>query len=248
MVGTIGKACTVLRLLDQAGPEGLRLADLASRLGLPPPTARRILASLIAEGFVAQDGQNRRYRLGPVAAALGHPAPRRERLFQVSRSLLNDLRDEAGETVVLTLLADGRRCLLATCESLQPLRVVPPHQDDERLYETSTGRALLAQLEANDLAVLRRSQGWPGRRWPGVFTDRDFERELFGIRTGGLAVVEQREAAITSLATPLALPDLVAAIGLDYPSGRDSGGRRQTLAARLRTTAEAIRNAYAASR
>jgi len=247
MTGTIHKACVVLRLLDGGGEAGLRLAEIADRAGLPPPTARRILASLMAAGFAQQHSQTRRYGLGAAAAALGHPTPRRERLCQVAQAALRELREEAGETVVLTLFAEGQRCLLSTLESCQPLRVVPLGQDDERFYETSTGRALLAQLGEDELPALRRRLGWPGRRWPGVFTDRDLDRELQGIRSSALAVAEQREAAITSLATPLFLPDLVAAIGLDYPAWRDSGGRRQTLAARLRETAEAIRNAYASS-
>lgn len=248
MTGTVHKACVVLRLLDRAGAAGLRLAEVADQAGLPPPTARRILASLMPEGFAQQHSQTRRYGLGPAATALGHPAPRRERLCQAAQTALRELREEAGETVVLTLFAEGQRCLLSTLESRQSLRVVPSGQDDERFYETSTGRALLAQLGEAELPALLRRLGWPGRRWPGVFTDRDLERELQGIRTTGLATAEQRETAITSLATPLFLPDLVAAIGLDYPAGRDSGGRRQTLAARLRETAEAIRKAYASKR
>ncbi|MDX9978509.1 MAG: IclR family transcriptional regulator [Lentisphaeria bacterium] len=248
MTGTIRKACGLLRLLDGAGAAGLRLADLAGAAGLPPATARRLLATLAGEGFAAQSPENRRYRLGPAAIALGHPAPRRERLQQAAAAPLRELRDETGETVALVGCEDGRRCLLATCESRQPLRVVPAEGDDERFYETATGRALLARLGEPELPALLRRLGWPGRRWPGVFTDRDLERELQVIRATGLAVAEQRESAITALATPLAIPGFAAAIGLDYPAGRDSGGRRQTLAARLRETAEIIRDAYLENR
>jgi len=244
MTGTLRKACELLRLLDRAGAAGLRLADLAAASGLPPPTARRLLADLAKEGFAAQNPETRRYRLGPAAIALGHPAPRRERLEQAAAGPLRSLRDETGETVALVGFAEGRRCLLATCESGQPLRVVPVGGDDERFYETATGRALLAQLGDPELPALLRRLGWPGRRWPGVFTDRDLERELQLVRTASLAVAEHRDSAITALATPLAIPGFAAAIGLDYPAGRDSGGRRQTLATRLRETAETIRNAY----
>jgi DNA-binding IclR family transcriptional regulator len=248
MSGTIHKACELLRLLDGAGAAGLRLADLAGAAGLPAPTACRLLASLAEAGFAARNPENRRYRLGPAAVALGHPAPRRERLERTARILLRELRDETGETVVLACLEEGCRCVLATCESRQPLRVVPADGEDERFYETATGRALLAQLGEPDLPVLLRRLGWPGRRWLGVFTDRDLEREFQVIRTTGLAVAEQRESAITALATPIGIPGFAAALGLDYPAGRDSGGRRQTLATHLRGTAEAIRNAYLANR
>ena len=247
MIGSIHKACTILQLLDRAGPEGLRLADIATAAELSPSTAHRVLRALCTEAFATQDPATRRYLLGPTASGLGHPTPRREQLCQAALASLRELRDEAQETVILTMYADGHRCILDTMASEQPLRVVPPTQDDERFYETSTGRALLAQLPAAALSPLLKRLGWPGRRWPGVFTDRDLGRELQVIRTSLLVVAEQRETGVTSLATPLQLPGLPAAIGLDYPAGRDSGGRRQTLGTRLRETAQAIRERFLAS-
>jgi len=248
MIGSIRKACAVLRLLDRAGPGGLRLADVAAQAQLSPPTAHRVLRTLCAEEFATQNLDTRRYLLGPTASGLGHPSPQRETLCAAARAGVRELRDEAQETVILTMCADGCRCILDTMESEQPLRVVPTTEDDERFYETSTGRALLAQLPAADLSPLLKRLGWPGRRWPGVFTDRDLTRELQVIRTSLLVVAEQRDTGVTSLATPLQLPGLAAAIGLDYPAGRDSGGRRQTLGTRLREAAQAIRTAFLASR
>jgi IclR family acetate operon transcriptional repressor len=244
MLGSIHKACDVLRALDGGDKAGCRLADIAKATDLTPPTAHRILRALCAEGFAAQNPSTRRYHLGPDATALGHPTPRRERLCQASATVLRELRDDSGETTMLTMFADGHRCILATLESPQPLRVVPTSSDDERFYETATGRALLALLPAEDFAPLRKRLGWPGRRWPGVFTDRDLTRELQVIRTTSLVVAEQRDTSITAMATPLSLPGIQAAIGLDYPAGRDSGGRRQTLGARLREAAQAIRERF----
>jgi DNA-binding IclR family transcriptional regulator len=246
MPGSVRKACAVLRALDGIGAAGCRLADVAEATGLTAPTAHRILRTLRGEGFAEQDAATRRYRLGPVAAALGHPTPLRERLCDAAAGVLRDLRDDSGETIMLTMFADGYRCILATLESQQPLRVVPADADDERFYETATGRALLAQLPDRELALLRKRLGWPGRRWPGVFTDRDLAREIQVIRTSSLVVAEQRDASITAMATPLPLTGIHAAIGIDYPAGRDSGGRRQTLGARLREAAQAIRERFLA--
>jgi DNA-binding IclR family transcriptional regulator len=246
MPGSIRKACHILRALDGTGQTGCRLADVAQATGLTAPTAHRILRMLGDEGFAAQDPATRRYRLGPAAAALGHPTPVRERLCEAAATVLRELRDDSGETIALAMFADGYRCILATLESQQPLRVVPPDADDERFYETATGRALLAQLPQDQLGPLRKHLGWPGRRWPGVFTDRDLAREIQVIRTTSLVVAEQRDASITAMATPLPLPGIHAAIGIDYPAGRDSGGRRQTLGARLREAAQAIRERFLA--
>jgi DNA-binding IclR family transcriptional regulator len=245
MSTSIRKSCQILRALDASGTEGLRLADLARQTDLLPPTTHRILRALCAEGFAEQDHETRRYRLGAAATRLGHPTPVRERVVLAARAALHELREESNETIVLAMVADGRRCILDATESRQALRVTAEIGDDERFYETATGRALLAQLPPAQFAPLRRHLGWPGRRWPGVFTDRDLAREIQLIRTSLLVVSEQRDAGITSLATPLQLPGVPAAIGLDYPAGRDSGGRRQTLGARLREAAAAIRDRFA---
>ncbi len=61
-----------LRVLEALGgtPDGLALSDIAAASGLPAPTARRLLLSLVSYDYVLQDEHSRRYRLGPAFSRL----------------------------------------------------------------------------------------------------------------------------------------------------------------------------------
>ena len=69
MVQAVDRSLQVLEVLSSA-PEGLALSDIAVAVALPPPTARRLLLSLLSHDYVLQDEYSRRYRLGPAFSRL----------------------------------------------------------------------------------------------------------------------------------------------------------------------------------
>jgi DNA-binding IclR family transcriptional regulator len=99
--GGIHRTVGILRLLASADSKGLRLKDVADAVGLPRPTAHRILASLIAEGMVERDAGAKHYRLGldlfVLAARAGNPMNLRE----LCRPTLLRLTGSLGETIFL---------------------------------------------------------------------------------------------------------------------------------------------------
>lgn len=95
------RAFALLRLLANAGTDGLRLKDIADAAALPRPTVHRILAGLIAEGMVERDPGGKLYRLGlalfMLAARAGNPMNLRE----LCRPALLRLTGSLGETIFL---------------------------------------------------------------------------------------------------------------------------------------------------
>src|SRR5712691_8915402 len=68
-VQVIARAAQVLRALESE-PQGLSLAQLAERVGLPRSTVHRIVTALAAEGLVASVSPTGRVRIGPEFARL----------------------------------------------------------------------------------------------------------------------------------------------------------------------------------
>ena len=84
-MSTIGKALSLLDLLSQLNKD-IGLTDLARVSALDKATARRFLVELEKHGFVEQDGETRKYRLGAAPVRLARirqarfpssPSPRR---------------------------------------------------------------------------------------------------------------------------------------------------------------------------
>ena len=67
---TVERAFQVLRLIARRGVTGMPLTEVAAGIGLPHPTAHRLLKALIHERAVFQDPATRRYKVGPAAFEL----------------------------------------------------------------------------------------------------------------------------------------------------------------------------------
>jgi len=72
-VQSLGRALDLLEDIGRRGREGARLSDLARGQSLSKAATYAILQTLLAHGFVADEGAsiNRRYRLGFSLARLG---------------------------------------------------------------------------------------------------------------------------------------------------------------------------------
>ena len=71
-MSTIGKALSLLDLISQLDKD-IGLSDLARLAALDKATARRFLVELEKQGFVEQDGETRKYRLGAAPVRLARP-------------------------------------------------------------------------------------------------------------------------------------------------------------------------------
>jgi len=70
LIQSIDRAIRILFALQ--GERRLGIAELASRLGLPPSTVHGIVRSLAVHGLVAQDASSGRYQLGHAVLRLGN--------------------------------------------------------------------------------------------------------------------------------------------------------------------------------
>ncbi|HEY6311018.1 MAG TPA: helix-turn-helix domain-containing protein, partial [Streptosporangiaceae bacterium] len=97
----------ILEVFTESRPEW-STTQVARELDLPVPTAHRILAALKRLGYVSQDEQTRRFRLGVAALSLGDRARTLADLRPAAIGPLRELSGATGETALLTVLSPGR--------------------------------------------------------------------------------------------------------------------------------------------
>jgi DNA-binding IclR family transcriptional regulator len=100
---SIERALDLLSRVGRAGPDGCRLVNIVAGTGLTKPTARRLLLALIRAGFLDQDQETRRYRIGAEAYVLGMQASTRFGIHALSQEGLVRLADETGDTAFLSI-------------------------------------------------------------------------------------------------------------------------------------------------
>jgi DNA-binding IclR family transcriptional regulator len=141
-VSTVVKALSLLDHFEVSSPE-IGLVDLARLSGLDKATTRRLLVALASKGFIEQDPESRRYRLG---AALVRVARIREAalpLLDIARPLVEALAQRCEETVHVSQIASGVLSSVLVCESPHANRVSVTIGQKLPFHCTASGIAFL---------------------------------------------------------------------------------------------------------
>ncbi|MEO1232935.1 MAG: IclR family transcriptional regulator [Myxococcota bacterium] len=239
-LSSVQNALRVLRALSDEDP-GLGVTELASHLGLAKSTCHRLLKTLATDGFVRQleDG---RYTLGLALWELGSRVVGRLELREVAHPLLENLRNETGETVHLALLDGADVVYIDRFESQSTLTLFRRIGFRAPAHVTSSGKAILAFSPPE--VVERVLEAGLRRVGPGSITSKKkLLSVLETIRAEGSVVsVEESEAGVASVGAPLFdhRGSVTGSISVAGPTQRLSEGKLPSLKRQVRMTAQEI--------
>lgn len=187
-VKTFDKALRILLLFDEDEPEW-GLTAISRAIEMPKSTAHRFLTSLVQHGFLVQDVETHRFRLGPTMLELGRRAYRGIKLRQVAAPVLERLARESGETVLLEVLSPARDRVVCIerAHTGSGLRLILEVGSSAPLHAGSSSKVLLAFLTDDEIdEVIAR--GLPALT-PHTITDpAELRAELARVRRDGFAV------------------------------------------------------------
>jgi IclR family acetate operon transcriptional repressor len=221
----VGRSLDLLEALAEPGELGL--AQVASRTGLQPSTAHRLLATLVERGYVTQNAETGRYLLGYrlLELATGVQA-RTERLRALTRPHLLAVQKITGETASLTILEPPSLVYVDQVEGSRSVRMfarlgaaVPPHT-------TASGKAILAFTKSPPLAEICGPEPFDALTPRTITTLTTLEQELARVRRRRYAVDnEEHEVGVSCVAAPIFDHDgaVRAAIGVSGPTPRIRG-------------------------
>lgn len=243
MVQSIERALDVLEALAAADGD-LSVSELTGRLGLPLGTVHRLLGSLAARGYAAQDSATRRYGPGPrllemAARAAGSP---RFSLVRIARPALQRLTAATGETSNLLVRHGHEAAYSEQVSSPHMVRLFTEVGQRVPLYCTGGGKAILAGMaddEREGYLAAASLRPWTPK------TARSAEAlraELRESAARGFAIDdEERELGVCCVAAPVfdRLGRCVAALSISGPSTRMSAARAAELGPLVRAEAAA---------
>jgi DNA-binding IclR family transcriptional regulator len=196
---------------------------------------------------VEQIGRRKGYRLGPTLYVLARGGGYRADLVATAEPQMRRLAAEVRETVLLAVLRGRRRFTLVQFVGTQDVQVRAAPDVEANVYETATGRLLLAHAATEAMEEVVSALGLPGDRWPGVVTRDDLDAALAVIRAEG-RVVTVTPTHVAAVAWPVWQDGQVAAaLGLYLPEFRFVGEHRDVVLAGMARTAEAITRQLARS-
>lgn len=196
----------------------LGVSDVARRMGLAKSTTHRLLTTLRSRGFIEQNPENGRYRLGLHLLELGHLAQVRNPLRQVALPVTLDLVRRTGLTVNVSVPDGADIVFIERTETSAHGRTLS--QSGRRLpaHVSSAGKAVAAFLP--EFAKARAEAGFPPRARQTIRTPAEWEAALREVRQRGFAMSRDESFdGITTVAVPIMFTRQAAQAALSFFGG-----------------------------
>jgi DNA-binding IclR family transcriptional regulator len=217
-IQVLARAARILRALD-GEHDGLSLAELAARVGLPRSTVHRVVRALQAEGFVTAASRNGGVRLGPelMRLALGM----RREIRQTLHPEIVALSAKLQETVDLSVLEGNVVRFIDQIASPRLLRAVSSVGATFPLHLSANGKAVLAALPEDEALALLPTTLEPNTE-ASITSRAALLRELDEVRERGYAYDrEEHHEGITAIGVALRDPlGPLVAISVPIPTQR----------------------------
>ena len=206
MSGAVPKALRVLETVA-ARKHPLSIAEIATALEIPQPTAHRLVGTLEKLGFVGREPGRRRVIEGKRLVGLGLDVLQAAAGSGTKHAILANLAKKTGESCNLGVVAGGHVVYIERVESQWPLGLRFEPGSRVPLHCTAIGKLLLSQMD-EALIDTHLANGELARYTSTTITDpRRLRRELARIRKQGYSIDNQEfMSGVVCMAVPVKGP------------------------------------------
>lgn len=142
VLSSVRNALLILKSYTVDDPEK-KVTDIAKMLGFSKSSASRMMHTLEEEGFVEQDPETKRFKLGYSSLTLSGVITSLLDLHHESLSVLRKLVEDIGETAHIAVLEDTDVIYLHKIECNHRMRILTHIGRRNPVHCTSSGKVLL---------------------------------------------------------------------------------------------------------
>jgi DNA-binding IclR family transcriptional regulator len=210
-----------LAILDRvaSGPAAMGVRDIARATGWSPSIVQRLVNSLNAAGYLEQEPETKRYRLGYRALVLGAAVRRDDRLIMTAVEELEQLATDHRLNGYLGAIRNNSVVYLESIQSSGPIQVRTVPGATTNAHSTALGKALLAELPDERVTAIVGSAPFQRLTSRTITTAEALAVDLQMVRSRGYAIADQENIdQILSVGAVIrdARGDAVAAISVAY--------------------------------
>jgi DNA-binding IclR family transcriptional regulator len=221
---SVEKALRIIESFDMDRPE-ISVAEFVKKLSMPKVSVYRFLRVLTKNGFINQNKQTKKYRLGLKVFELGSIVLKNFDFRDIAFPLITELSRQSGETVHLGVLDAQQVVSIESVESNQSLRISMPVGKRVYLHSTGVGKAIMAFVSDEEIREIVHQKGLPGFTENTITDVVQLMKEVQTIRKRGYAIDnEENEPGVRCVAAPVLDPyqRFVASVSVSGPSVRIS--------------------------
>ncbi len=240
-VQALDRGLLLLRALAREG--SVTLSDIALRVGMPPSSAHRVLATLQKHGFVDFDEATQQWAVGIEAFRTGSSYLARTNLIEAAQKVLRPLMEETGETANLGIPDGGDVVFVSQVETANPIRAFFRPGTRSHMHASGTGKALLADLPRVELEKILQNKGLPEFTPKTLTSPSALFADLDEIRKRGWSFDdEERYSGMRCVAAPIynSFGEAIAGISVSGPTVRFQDNVVAELGPRVRRAAAEV--------
>jgi DNA-binding IclR family transcriptional regulator len=242
IIQAVDRALRILDLFDEHRTE-LKITEISRRTGLHKSTVHSLLKTLQAHGYIDQNADSGKYRLGLKLVERGNLVLHSLDVRTVARGHLLDLSRKTGLTVHLVILDGKEGVYIDKVEGTSGIVMYSRIGRRVPIHSSAVGKVLVAfQSEEGIRNILDGYEFVP--HTPNTITDeRTYRVELEKVRSLGYAIDNQEnEPGVQCVAVPVRdhLGQVAAAISMSSPIAGIQEERLESMILLLKQTAEKI--------
>ncbi|CAH0344345.1 IclR family transcriptional regulator [Bacillus sp. CECT 9360] len=242
MVKSVSRALDIITLVSSK-KGGLGVTEIANQIDINKSSVYRILTTLVQYGYVEQDMETGRYKLGYKFLEVSSKLLDSIDLRSEAKPFLQELENFTNEVIHLVVYDQGEVVYIEKLEGNETLRMHSKVGKRAPMHCTSVGKAILAHLPSSVVLDILERKGLPVHT-DKTITDKDeFIQELNQVKQRGYALdLEENETGITCIAVPIFdhLGKAIAAVSISGPTIRMTEERLNELQTQMQRIGKQI--------
>lgn len=241
IIQSLDRAIDVLEVLAHGG--AMTLSQVASTMGQSPATIYRVLSTFRLRSMAEVNPATQEWSVGAEAFRIGSAFLRRSNVIARAMPIMQELRDETGETSNLGIERDDNVVFIAQVETQESIRAFFPPGTQAPMHASGIGKALLAMLPEKQLARYLGTVPLPAFTANTICTPERLITELAQIRAQGYSFDDEEKAiGMRCIAAPIVNfhGDAVAGVSISGPSHRMTQADAERIGRLVRAAGEKI--------
>lgn len=241
MIQVLNRALDILEYLASTPQQPKFLGEIADAVQLNHGTCANILKTMVERRYVDQTGSRKGYCLGTNAFRLTDNPAGYVDVLDAARHDMAVLTRHLDESSLLAVLHGSNRRLIHRELCDQALQVQTP--DEKHVYDSASGRLLLAMLTDAELTLFVAHYGLPKPEiWAEAASQHSFMDSINTIRAHECAFQENTRQVIGYGVPIRRFGYVVASLSVYLPVHRHTPAKAADVVDSLRQTAGAINN------
>jgi IclR family KDG regulon transcriptional repressor len=249
-VQSLGRAFAILEEIARHR-EGIGLADLSKRVGLHNSTTFHLAKTMVTLGYVRQERDSKRYRVGRPLFALAASALDEIEMVNLATPILEDLSRESGESGHFAVRMGDAVIVIARTSGTGAFQLTDRVGVVRPAHCTALGKIILASLRPDQLKrFLERVELKPSTR-KSITDPSVLLREIADIRRSAVAIDDgEFNAEVRCVAVPVFnfTGDVIGALGISGPIWRMTDEVLKTRARQVQLAANRLSAEFGAKR